>query len=477
MSNPKAFMEVKRINAEYRPIEERTKDFEEVEKHLFHNPEAILRQSERCMDCGIPFCHGSGCPLCNVIPEFNEFVSNGQYEDALRILLSTNEFPEFTGRICPALCEAACTAGLNDDPVAIRQIELAIAEMGFEKGWMKNEKPLMRSGKKVAVVGSGPAGLVVANKLNRLGHSVTVFERSETPGGLLRYGIPDFKLSKDVVKRRIALMKEEGVAFETGVSVGVDMSLDLLRRKFDAVCLCGGAGTPRDLPIPGRELRGIHFALSFLTQQNKRVAGEQITEEEITAKGKKVVVIGGGDTGSDCVGTSIRQGAASVTQIEIMPKPPEDRSEATPWPQWPYKLTTSSSHKEGCERMWDVTSKSFEGENGLIKKIKTMKVAWSLNEKGRPAKFAEVPDSAFEMEADLVLLAMGFTGPADKETYAAAGLEFTQRGSIATDENGKTNLDNVFAAGDIATGPTLVVRAMTRAAELADSVNNFMLKN
>ncbi|MCK5843277.1 MAG: glutamate synthase subunit beta, partial [Victivallales bacterium] len=414
MSNPKAFIEIKRLDAEYRPVEERIKDFNEVEKYLFHTPAAIIQQSERCMDCGIPFCHGGGCPLCNVIPEFNELVTNGRYEEALRIMLSTNEFPEFTGRVCPALCEAACTAGLNDDPVAIRQIELAIAEMGFEKGWMKNDKPHAKTGKKVAVIGSGPAGLVVANKLNRLGHSVTVFERSETPGGLLRYGIPDFKLAKSVVKRRVDLMTEEGVVFETGVSVGVDMSLELLRRKFDAVCLCGGAGTPRDLPIPGRELCGIHFAMPFLTQQNKRVAGEQITEEEISAKGKKVLVIGGGDTGSDCVGTSIRQGAASVTQIEIMPKPPETRSEATPWPEWPYKLSTSSSHKEGCERMWDVTSKSFEGENGLIKRIKATKVAWSVNDKGLPAKFAEVPDTAFELEADLVLLAMGFVGPADK---------------------------------------------------------------
>jgi glutamate synthase (NADPH/NADH) small chain len=469
-------MEIKRINAEYRPVEERTKDFDEVEKHLYHTPEAVIRQSERCMDCGIPFCHGGGCPLCNVIPEFNEFVTNGQYEDALRILLSTNEFPEFTGRVCPALCEAACTAGLNDDPVAIRQIELAIAEMGFEKGWIKNNRPLTRTGKKVAVVGSGPAGLVVANKLNRLGHSITVFERSETPGGLLRYGIPDFKLAKNVVKRRVDLMTEEGIVFETCVSVGVDMSIELLSRKFNAVCLCGGAGTPRDLPIPGRELRGIHFAMQFLSQQNKRIAGETITEEEISAKGKNVVVIGGGDTGSDCVGTSIRQGAASVTQIEIMPKPPEERSEATPWPQWPYKLTTSSSHKEGCERMWNITSKSFEGENGQVKKIKAVKVEWSSNEKGLPAKFAELPDTAFELQADLVLLAMGFVGPADKEVYSAAGLEFTPRGSIDTDENGKTNLPNVFAAGDIATGPTLVVRAMTQAAKLADSVNKFMTK-
>jgi glutamate synthase (NADPH/NADH) small chain len=467
-------MEIKRNAPEYRPVDERVKDFSEVEIHLHENPQAVREQAERCMDCGIPFCHGSGCPLANVIPEFNELVTAGRFEDASRILLSTNEFPEFTGRVCPALCEAACTAGLNDEPVAIRQIELAIAEKAFENGWMRNDRPLTRTSKKVAVVGSGPAGLVVAAKLNRLGHSVTVFERSESPGGLLRYGIPDFKLDKNVVKRRIDLMTEEGVAFETGVSVGADMSLDLLQRKFDAVCLCGGAGTPRDLPIPGRELRGIHFAMEFLSQQNKRISGEPIDGDEILAEGANVVVIGGGDTGSDCVGTSIRQGAASVTQIEIMPKPPESRSEHTPWPEWPYQLRTSSSHKEGCERIWSVMSKSFEGGNGRVKKIKAVKVEWEMNEKGMPAKFAETPGSDFELKADLVLLAMGFTGPADKEAYAAAGLEFTPRGSIATDADGKTNLGNVFAAGDIATGPSLVVRAMTAGANLADSVARFL---
>ncbi|NOY76170.1 MAG: glutamate synthase subunit beta [Kiritimatiellaeota bacterium] len=469
MSNPRAFMEIKRSEPAYRLVEERTKDFREVEIHPHTDSRAVEEQAERCMDCGIPFCHGTGCPLCNVIPEFNEFVANERYEDALRILLSTNEFPEFTGRVCPAPCEAACTAGLNDAPVDIRRIELAVAEIGFENEWMGEPRPFTRTGRKVAVVGSGPSGLAIANKLNRLGHSVTVFERSETPGGLLRYGIPDFKLDKEVVKRRINLMSEEGVVFECGVSVGIDLSLNLLRRKFDAVCLCGGAGIPRDLQVPGRELRGIHFAMDFLSLQNKLVAGEK-TEVDISAAGKNVVVIGGGDTGSDCVGTSIRQGARSVTQIEIMPKPPESRSEHTPWPRWPYQLRTSSSHKEGCERLWSMASKSFEGKNGNVSALKAVKVEWKSNELGMPAEFAEIPDGEFSLEADLVLLAMGFIGPADRDAYESIGLEFSKRGGVATDGKGETNIPGVFAAGDIATGPSLVVRAMAAGANLADSV-------
>ncbi len=474
MANPKAFMEVKRREVEYRPVEERVKDFNEVENFLFHSPGAVEEQAERCMDCGIPFCHGAGCPLSNVIPEFNELVSRKHYEEALRLLLSTNEFPEFTGRVCPAPCEAACTAGLNDDPVTIREIELAVAEEAFKRGWMSLGVPVERTGRKVAVVGAGPAGLALTAKLNRLGHSVTVFERSNAPGGLLRYGIPDFKLDKGIVRRRVALMRDEGVVFETGVAIGEDMSLNLLRRKFDAVCLCGGSSTPRDLPIPGRDLRGIHFAMDFLSQQNKRVSGEPFDGDEISARGKRVVVIGGGDTGSDCVGTSIRQGAVSVTQIEIMPKPPEGRSEATPWPEWPYQLRTSSSHKEGCERLWNIASKSFVGKNGEVAGIEAVKVEWSYNAKGLPGKFVELPDSGFKLEADLVLLAMGFVGPADKDAYAVAGLEFSERGNIAADCAGRTNLDNVFAAGDIVTGPSLVVRAMANAAQLAATVDGFL---
>jgi glutamate synthase (NADPH/NADH) small chain len=472
MSNPRGFIEIARQDPTYRPVDKRITDFSEVENFLYLQPEEMLKQAERCMDCGIPFCHGSGCPLSNVIPEFNELVVQGHWQMALNILLSTNDFPEFTGRICPAPCEAACTAGLNSSPVTIRQIELAIIEKGFEAGWIKPEQPLARTGKKVAVVGSGPSGMAVANRLNKHGHTVTVFERDNYAGGLLRYGIPDFKLAKKVVQRRVDLMSAEGVRFETGVAVGIDMSLDLLQRKFDAVCLCGGSGTPRDLPIPGRDLEGIHFAMDFLHQQNCRNSGEPVKAAEILATGKKVVVIGGGDTGSDCVGTSIRQGAASVMQIEIMPKPPEGRSTSTPWPQWPYQLRTSSSHKEGCERRWNVASKSFTG-NGKVEQLKVIDVEWSLNN-GLPSKLNEVAGSESIIEADLVLLAMGFVGPADKAIYDAASLTYDKRGNIAVDDCGMTALDAVFAAGDIVSGPSLVVRGIAAGRKLAETVNNYL---
>ncbi len=334
---------------------------------------------------------------------------------------------------------------------------------------------LVRSGLKVAVVGSGPAGLAVANRLNRLGHSVTVFERDNYPGGLLRYGIPDFKLDKTVVQRRINLMTDEGIHFETGVSIGTDMSLELLQRKFDAVALCGGSRTPRDLPIPGRELNGIHFALDFLHQQNCRISGETVTAPTISAAGKKVVVIGGGDTGSDCVGTSIRQGAASVIQLEIMPEPPEERSPATPWPQWPYQRRTSSSHREGCERYWNIASKSFLGDNGQVCGINVVKVDWEMNN-GLPGKLHEIADSAFTFEADLVLLAMGFVGPADRDTYDKIGLNYDQRGNIAVNAEGMTAVDGIFAAGDIVSGPSLVVRAIAAGRKLAESINLYLKK-
>ncbi|MCF6176825.1 MAG: glutamate synthase subunit beta [Victivallaceae bacterium] len=472
MSNPRGFIEIERQEPTYRPAENRIKDFEEVENFLYLAPEDILKQAERCMDCGIPFCHGSGCPLCNVIPEFNELVVQGHWQAALDILLSTNDFPEFTGRICPAPCETACTAGLNCSPVTIRQIELAIIEKGFEAGWIKPEQPIIRTGKKVAVVGSGPAGMAVANRLNKQGHTVTLFERDNYAGGLLRYGIPDFKLAKKIVQRRVDLMSAEGVKFETGVAIGTDMSLDLLQRKFDAVCLCGGSGAPRDLPIPGRELNGIHFAMDFLHQQNCRNSDEIIKGDEILATGKKVVVIGGGDTGSDCVGTSIRQGAASVMQIEIMPKPPEERPEATPWPQWPYQLRTSSSHKEGCERRWNIASKSFSG-NDKVEQINAIEVEWSMNN-GLPGKLSEVAGSEFVIEADLILLAMGFIGPADKAMYDAAGLAYDNRGNIATDANGMSAVDGIFAAGDIVSGPSLVVRGIDTGRKLAEAVNDYL---
>lgn len=473
MTNPRGFIEIERQAANYRPVRERINDFDEVENYLYYSTEDILQQADRCMNCGIPFCHGSGCPLCNVIPEFNELVVAGHWQDALDILLSTNDFPEFTGRICPAPCEAACTAGLNCKPVTIRQIELAIVEKGFEAGWIKPEIQLTRTGKRVAVVGSGPSGLAVANRLNKQGHRVTVFERNNFAGGLLRYGIPDFKLAKKIVQRRIDLMIAEGVNFETEVAIGTDMSLGLLQRKFDAVCLCGGSGTPRNLPIPGRELDGIHFALEFLHQQNCRNSGEPIQGKELLATGKKVVVIGGGDTGSDCVGTSIRQGAQSVMQIEIMPKPPEERPASTPWPQWPYQLRTSSSHKEGCDRRWNVTSKSFVG-NGKVEQIKVAEVEWTMQANGLPGSFTEVLGSEYVIEADLVLLAMGFVGPADKTMYDAAGLTYDKRGNIAVDDCSMTSAEGIFAAGDIVSGPSLVVRGINAGRKLAEAVKGYL---
>ncbi|MFA7231701.1 MAG: glutamate synthase subunit beta [Victivallaceae bacterium] len=471
MKKPKGFIEIARRDADYRPVSDRLKDYNEVEQPL--TEQEIKEQASRCMDCGIPFCHGCGCPLGNVIPEFNELVQNERWADALQILFSTNNFPEFTGRICPALCEAACTAGLVVNPVAIRQIELAVIEKGFREGYIKPSPPVTRTGKNIAVIGSGPAGLTVADQLNKSGHNVTVFEREKYAGGLLRYGIPDFKLDKKIVERRINLMRQEGIRFETGIEVGTDISGSYLRKKFDVICLCNGAKAPRDLPVPGRELDGIHFAMDFLHQQNCRVSGETFNGLEITAKGKKVVVIGGGDTGSDCVGTSLRQGAISVIQIEIMPKPPEERACSTPWPQWPYQLRTSSSHKEGCERMWDVMTKSFSGK-GKVEQVSVAKVKWTLDVSGRPLKPVEIPESEFNLEADLVLLAMGFVGSQKYGAIDQLDVKLDIRGNVIVDSSGKTSVDGIFAAGDVASGPSLVVRAIAAGRTLADTVNLYL---
>jgi glutamate synthase (NADPH/NADH) small chain len=476
MTNPRGFIEIKRKEPGYRPVEERIKDFQEVETSL--SREELEQQADRCMDCGIPFCHGCGCPLSNYIPEWNELVAEGKWEEAFYILNTTNNFPEFTGRICPALCEASCTAGLGGDPVTIRQIEKQLAEEAFAKGYIKPLPPAERSGYSVAVIGGGPAGLALADSLNKRGHCVTVFEKNKFAGGLMRYGIPDFKLDKNIIERRLNLMKEEGVVFKTGVCVGKDIFMDYICKEFDAVAITVGAEQPRDLPVPGRELNGIYFAMEFLAQQNRRVSGAPLNAEPISAKGKKVLVIGGGDTGSDCVGTSIRQGAVSVTQIEIMPKPPESRSEFTPWPEWPYQLRTSSSHKEGCERKWNIMTKAFTGEDGNVKKVQAVEVVWDIDgETGRPIKPNEVPDSAFEIEADLVLLAMGFTGPAagmPEGPISKLDLELDARGNVKVDENGMSSVDGVFAAGDAATGASLVVRAINSGRLLAESIDTYL---
>jgi glutamate synthase (NADPH/NADH) small chain len=459
MGRPDGFMVYHRKDPGYRPKEERIKDFRAVDKQLTHDE--IQIQAARCMDCGTPFCHAYGCPLANVIPEFNESVYRGHWEGALKILLSTNNFPEFTGRICPAPCETACVAGINVDPVMIRHIELSIIEKGFESGFLLKDPPRYRSDKRVAVVGSGPAGLAAADTLNRVGYQVTVFDEARYPGGILRYGIPDFKLEKWVVERRISLMEAQGVRFEMGVRVGTDISYRYLRDRFQALCLACGAREPRDLAVPGRELSGIHFALEYLTGQNKRIQGENLKpSEEIEAKGKSVLVIGGGDTGSDCLGTAIRQGAKQVFQFEILPKPPEKRSPLTPWPEWPIMLRQSHAHKEGGEFYWSVMTKAFEGKDNRVKKVKAVEVEWKPKREGDPLVPVEQPGTEFELEVDLVLLAMGFLGPEKGGLAEVLDFEKDSRNNIKGNDENMTNIPGVFVAGDMRQGQSLVVRAI-----------------
>ena len=443
--NYRAFLDLPRVDPGYRPVKERVRDWSEVERHLA--PEELTRQAARCMDCGVPFCFGAGCPLRNPIPDMNAAALEGRWEDALQLSLSTCPYPEITGRICPALCEGSCCNAKDGDAVAIRQIEREIADRAFAEGRMRPRPVAARNGVRVAVVGSGPAGLAAAADLNRRGFDVTVYEAAKHAGGLLRYGIPDFKLEKGLVERRIELFRREGVRFECGVRVGTDVSMDYLRKKHAGVLLACGAREPRDLKVPGRELKGIHFALDFLTRQNEVNGGERAdVGAEGSAKGRDVVVIGGGDTGSDCVGTSIRHGARSVTQIEILPKPPGARADDNPWPDWPRILRASSSHHEGCERMFAVNTLSFEGdEAGRVYGIRCVQVAWQ----GRTP--VAKPGTEFFQKADLVLLAMGFTGPA-RGTPSAEGL------------------DDVWVAGDMATGPSLVVWAAARGHEAAQAM-------
>lgn len=469
----RAFLDLERRAHSYRPLEERIHDFKEVE--VPPPPEILRQQAERCMDCGIPFCHGTGCPLGNQIPEFNEAVANGRMEEAWNLLSSTSCFPEFTSRICPALCEGSCTCGLDFEPVTVRQIERYIVDRAFADGLVKPRPVTRRTGKTVAVVGAGPAGLAAAALLNQAGHLVTVYERDLRPGGLLRYGIPDFKLDKSIIDRRIALLEAEGVKFETGVNIGVDISGAFLKRKFDAVILATGTRQPRDLRIPGRELDGILPATVFLSEQNRLVSGEHTGDHPYSARGKRVLVIGGGDTGSDCVGTSIRQGAASVVQIEIMPSPPEKRSPSTPWPLWPYLLRTSSSHMEGCERKWNIATKAFLGKDGKVAGVRCVRTEWEFSPEGRPLKFSEKGE-VFELEADLVLLAMGFTGIPESETYPEQfGLE-RERGRIKASPGGITSEKGVFAAGDVLSGPSLVVRAIASGRRTAEAVHAYLMK-
>lgn len=454
--------------------EERVRDYNEfVGKY---SEDKLNKQAARCMNCGIPFCH-NGCPLGNVIPEFNDAVYKQNWEEAYSILSSTNNFPEFTGRICPAPCEAACVLGINKPPVAIEEIEKHIIEVAFSKGFVKAKAPLIRSGKTVAVVGAGPAGMAAAAQLNKAGHLVTVFERDDHPGGLLRYGIPDFKLEKWVVERRVKLMEEDGIIFKCNTNVGVDISAEELTRKFDAIVLAGGSTIPRNLNIPGRELKGVYFAMEFLKQQNKRVSDIEFDEEHIWATGKDVVVIGGGDTGSDCVGTSNRQGARSIKQFEVMFQPPKDRTENMPWPTYPMVLKTTSSHEEGCERFWGINTKEFLGdENGNLRAIRVADVSWETDFLGRPVKFTEVEGSEREIDCQRVFLAMGFLHPQFEGLLQNLGVELDERGNVKAREGVyQTSVHKVFAAGDMRRGQSLVVWAISEGREAARKVDQFLV--
>lgn len=460
-------MKYAREGPKRRPVELRVLDWKEFYEPM--SEDALRNQGARCMDCGVPFCQSSnGCPVVNLIPEWNDLVHRGRWKDALKALHMTNNFPEFTGRLCPAPCESACVLGINEQPVSIRIIEWNIIDKGFDEGWVAPILPISRTGKTVAIVGSGPAGLAAAQQLARAGHSVTVFEKSDRIGGLLRYGIPDFKMEKWVLDRRLEQMKAEGVEFRTNVTVGVDIDAETLRSRYDAICLAMGAEQARDLPVPGRELRGIHLAMEYLTQQNKRNAGDAIVGEPITAKGKRVVIIGGGDTGSDCLGTAHRQGCIEVHQFELLPEPPPERSPATPWPLWPMQLRTSHAHEEGCDRQWSVSTTAFSGRNGHVTKLHAHRV------KFENGKFLPVPNTEFEMDVDLVLLAMGFVGPVKHGLLDSLGVQYDPRGNVAVDENFMTNIDGVFAAGDTKRGASLIVWAIAEGRKAAAGIDRYL---
>ncbi len=472
MGKTTGFLEFERKIESYDPAEERVKHYKEFTVPL-KEPE-LKDQGARCMDCGIPFCH-SGCPLGNLIPDFNDAVYRGKWEKAAEILHSTNNFPEFTGRLCPAPCEEACVLGINEDPVTIENIEKNIVEKAFDKGWVKAVPPTNRTTKKVAVVGSGPAGLATAQQLNRAGHSVTVFERDEKPGGLLRYGIPDFKMEKNVIDRRLAVLEEEGIVFKCGVHVGVDIKADALKADFDAVVLCGGATVRRNLPIEGADLKGVVQAMDFLPQNNRRVAGVTDFEIELIAKDKDVVVIGGGDTGSDCIGTSIRHGANSVSNFEIMPMATTERPEGQPWPYWPMRLRTSSSHKEGAERFFSISTKKFVGDaDGNLKGLVTSEVEW-IKQPGKRPLLQEVPGTEKEWKCELALLALGFTG-SEMTVAEQLGLEADNRTNIkATEKNYATNVPGVFVAGDQRRGQSLIVWAISEGRQAAHHVDAYLM--
>src|SRR5574337_787834 len=472
MGKPTGFIEFKREKQPYRPVEERIKDWQQV--MLPWPTEVLRRQGARCMDCGIPFCH-QGCPLGNIIPDWNDLVYRDRWQDAIERLHATNNFPEFTGTACPAPCEGSCVLGINNDPVTIKAIELAIVEHAFEAGWIRPEPPAVRTGKKVAVIGSGPAGLAAAQQLNRAGHWVTVFERADRIGGLLRYGIPEFKLEKQVLDRRLDQLQKEEIQFRVNANVGVNVPVEDLHREFDAILLAGGATAPRDLTIPGRELKGIHFAMEYLTLQNRRCEGNAIADDDfISARGKRVVIIGGGDTGADCLGTVHRQGAISVNQFEILPRPPDRRGPDNPWPQWPNIYRVSAAHEEGGERVYSVSTKRFLGdEAGHLKALEVVQVEMA-SDNGRVA-FKEVPGSGFTLPCELVLLAMGFLGPERPGMLEQLGIKLTERGNVWRDANWMTSVPGVFTAGDMQRGQSLIVWAIAEGRSAARGVDLYLM--
>ena len=470
MGKPTGFMEFTREGPKRRPVEERLKDWQEV-----YEPFPVLKlmeQGARCMDCGVPFCH-TGCPLGNIIPDWNDLVYRGQWQEAIRRLHATNNFPEFTGRLCPAPCEEACVLGINEPAVTIKNIENSIVERAFAEGWIVPEPPTRRTGKKVAIVGSGPAGLACAQQLNRAGPLVTVFERADRIGGLLRYGIPEFKMEKRVLDRRLAILETEGIVFKPNSNIGGNVPADQLQREFDAIVLAAGSTLPRDLPVPGRELKGIHFAMDFLPLQNKCCEGDRVNGDFISAAGKNVIIIGGGDTGADCLGTVHRQGCKSVVQLELLPKPPPGRDATMPWPYWPTILRTSSAHDEGGQRDWSVATKKFTGSNGSVEKLHAVRLEW-VKENGRDV-MREVPGSEFTLDAELVLLAMGFLGPERKGMLEQLGVEIDPRGNVKADDDYMTTVPGIFAAGDARRGQSLIVWAIWEGREAALGVDKYLM--
>ena len=471
MGKTTGFIEIHRKKQPTRPVEERVRDWNEV--YLPWPTGELEMQGARCMDCGIPFCH-QGCPLGNLIPDWNDLVYRDRWQAAIDRLHATNNFPEFTGKLCPAPCEGSCVLGINDDPVTIKAIEAAIVDRAWNEGWITPRPPATRSWKKIAIVGSGPAGLAAADQLNRAGHLVTVFEKADRIGGLLRYGIPEFKMEKRHLDRRLAVMEQEGVVFRPGIHVGVDVPIARLRADYDAILLAGGAGQPRDLPVPGRELKGVHFAMDYLTLQNKRTEGDHIPDAAfITAEGKHVIIIGGGDTGADCLGTAHRQGALAVHQLELLPMPPQERAADNPWPQWPHVFRVSTAHEEGGERLYSVSTQRFGGDaEGHVRALHAVRV--DVVREGGRVRFAPVPGSEFEIRADLVLLAMGFTGPEPGAMLRDLGVTMTDRGNVARDARWMTNVPGVFAGGDTKRGASLIVWAIAEGRKMAAGVDKYL---